>query len=242
MPILSLPALYPCLLPGLLLACNAPTTKAPNATTESPADSVPAPPSSPPSDTSATPPEEGSWKRRQDSLRQILLASKNDTLLRQSLLAEHYLRGLARREAGNLVVKIPFELHDRDVGGADCYQTELNFKFPVTTELRFPESLVVHEREHGCVDRESNILGKFLLRESGAGRVVYRSKSPPRTLVLFRNQQPGRGYAYYFPSNAEHLRGKGINEALENYTEDSELDYPYRSSILTTADYATFLE
>ncbi len=199
--------------------------------------------SSSPTDETSVYSDNSPWERHQDSLRQVLLQSKNDEILKQSLFSELYLRGLARRTDGQVQVSIPFDLHSNDAGAPDCYINELNFKFPVEQKVEFPESLVFYEREHGCIDKESTTLGKFTLQEETKEQVVYVSERPARTLVLFSGNQKSGSYAYYFASAAEELRGERVYTVVEEYTEESDDSlFPYRSSILSTNEYERFFE
>jgi hypothetical protein len=182
--------------------------------------------------------------KHQDSLRNEILKSKPNTILKNSFLQEFYVRDLADVSGNIVAVNIPFNLHVPDCGAPDCYSTDVKFGFKLGDSLVFPEKLQFLEREHGCVNKETKLKGEFQLLEQSKELVIYFSEKPKRTLVLFGRKSRYGDFAFYFRGlERGKINAKSIEDILLEYNEDDSTSiYPFMSWILTTSEYENFLE
>lgn len=183
------------------------------------------------------------WKKHEDSLRNEILESKKNKILKESFLQEMYIRKVVSDLKDSLSVTIPFNLHGPDCIAPDCYSTDLSFSFKLGDSLVFPEKLPFQEHEHGCVDKEKRLAGSFQLIEQTDKHVIYHSIKHKRTLVLFSSNDSCGTSAYYFaavPPNK--INGKNVYDIVKDYNEeDKNSIYPFTSWVLTTSQYENFL-
>lgn len=182
---------------------------------------------------------QASFEKRQDSLRIKLFNSKPNENLKSSLLEELYLRGLVNQVGNQINFLLPFDLHSLDCGAPDCYSTDITFTIPAKKPVEFPNKIDFQLFEHGCTDKEILINGSFLFVEQSSKYINYYSKENKSNLLIGKN-----GELFYFPN----ARPDSIKiELLENIfaktnEEDQNALIPYRSTIMTTAEYDRFLK
>lgn len=184
------------------------------------------------------------WKKHEDSLRNEILKSKENKILKESFLQEMYIRNIASVSKNSLFVTIPFNLHGADCGAPDCYSTDISFRFRFGDTLIFPKTLQFQEHEHGCVDKEKHLTGDFQLIEQTDRHVIYHSTKQKRTLVLFSSNKDNGTTAFYFTEVGQNrINGKNVYNIMKDYNEeDKNSIYPFTSWILTTNEYETFLK
>jgi hypothetical protein len=183
------------------------------------------------------------WRKYEDSLRNEILKSKKNNILKESFLQELYIRNVITVLEDSLLIIIPFDIHSNDCGAPDCYKTDVSFSFKLGNTLRFPEKLQFQEHEHGCVDKETKISGIFQLIELNDKHVIYHSIKYNRTLVLFRNNKESGAYAYYCTGVEQNrITGRNVYKIINDFIEeDSTSIFPYTSWVLSTAEYENFL-
>jgi hypothetical protein len=164
-------------------------------------------------------------------------------VLKNSLLQEIYLRGVAQPVGDSVRVRIRFNLHGFDCGAPDCYTTEVSFGLKLGRKITFPQNLKFREHEYGCVDKETRQAGEFDLVELTDNHVIYHSAKPQRTLVLFSFSEKTFTSAYYFVGLDEtRISGDNVYNIARDYDDnDSTSIYPYMSWILNTNEYEYFL-
>ena len=178
------------------------------------------------------------WQMHQDSLRTVLLHSKENKLLKESILQEIYIRDVVKIKQNMLHFFIPLDMHGFSCMAPDCYSTDLSFEFPLKDKLVFPEEIVIAEHEHGCVDKETKIKGTFTRREVTAKGVLYRSDKLDRTMIIL-----DKANVWYFSGpGSKEVTIKGLDTWFDNYiSEDTQtVLHPYYSWILTTNEYENF--
>ena len=106
-----------------------------------------------------------SFEEVQDSLKKVLLTSKQNENLKSSLFQELYIRGLVVEEFNEILFDLPFNLHGVDGGVPDCYSTDLTFKAPLNNPIELPVRIEVELHEYGCVDKEKTINSTFIQKE-----------------------------------------------------------------------------
>lgn len=182
------------------------------------------------------------WKMNEDSLRNMILRKKKNKILKGSFLQEMYIRNIVDASRGSLFATIPFNLHGPDCGAPDCYSTDISFSFKLGNTVIFPKYIQFQEHEHGCVDKERKLSGRFQLIEETEKHVIYHSAKHKRTLILFSSNQNGTT-AYYFTG----VEWNKINDQnlynIKDYKEGNKsLIYPFTSWVLTTNEYEHFLK
>ncbi|MBS3912873.1 MAG: hypothetical protein KG003_00085 [Bacteroidetes bacterium] len=184
------------------------------------------------------------WNKYQDSLRNEILKSKENKILKESFLQEMYLRNVATISNDSLTLDIPFNLHRPDCGAPDGYSTDISFGFKLGDKLIFPKNLQINEHEHGLANKELNISGNFQLKEETKNHVIYYSNKHKRTLVLFRSYKENGTTAFYFTGVEDYtINGQNLYTITKEYNdEDKNSIYPFRSWVLTTNDYEIFLQ
>ncbi|MEM1136736.1 MAG: hypothetical protein AAGI07_12940 [Bacteroidota bacterium] len=186
--------------------------------------------------------EEANWQNYQDSLRNTLLNSKPNKLLKTSILQEVYIRGLLQDLNGVLQFTLPFNLHSFDCSAPDCYSTEISFHFRMDDELLFPKELPFTINEYGCVDEETNITSTFLLTELEDNYINYYSPSERSNLIIFKTDKQ-KSFVYYFVEVEQgSITGNDVNRLLNEYEEDPEANAPYRITTMCILDYKIFLD
>lgn len=183
-----------------------------------------------------------SWEKSQDSLRQVVLNRKENTILKESFLQEFYIRNVLRIDKEKVILNIPFNLHGLGCMAPDCYSTDVILSLSLSDSLVFPRLVEFEEYEHGCVEQESKLVGQFQLKEKNNKRIIYSSNDPQRHLMLLSNESE-RGIAYYFYDiELEKITNKNLDDlllALEVF--DGGSKYPHKSFILSTNEYEWFL-
>lgn len=183
------------------------------------------------------------WEPYQDSLRTEILKSKDNEILKNSFLQEMYIRNAFTILNDTLFFKIDFNLHGADCGAPDCYSTDISFSFKLGDTLIFPKNLKFDEHEHGCIDKEKHLTGRFDLIEQTDKYVLYHSIKQKRTLVLFSSNEDIGTTAFYF-TDVDQNKINGTNLftvsdiTSENYDES---DYPFTSWTLSTNEYENFI-
>lgn len=180
----------------------------------------------------------------QDSLRNELLARKENETIKTSFLQELYIRNVVALEHDSLVFNIPFDLHGPDCGAPDCYTTDIQFSIGFKNKVLFPETILLTEHERGCIDTPITISAPFKLIEATENHVIYHSASYNRTLVLFNsNKATGTGAFYFSGKGSETVTGLNVYNIINNQSARSaEFPYPFMSWLLTTNEYARFLK
>lgn len=184
------------------------------------------------------------WNKMQDSLRNHILKSKPDQIVKNSLFQEFYIRGIAEPIADNLVVKIPFNVHTNDCGAPDCYTTEVEFQLPYQDTITLPKSVKFSENETGCIDQETRFSSTFdqVLHQTNC--VIYYCQKYKRALALvqFPSSHPQGGWnnARYFTEvdSATITAQMALNP--EAFFGSNETQYPYTSWTLNTTEYEMF--
>jgi hypothetical protein len=200
-----------------------------------------------PTNKKAGDPQTGSTRpeseKHEDSLRNILLREKENTVLKESFLQEMYIRNVVTVSNDSLFVTLPFNVHGPDCGAPDCYSTDVSFGFRFGDTLLFPENIRFHEHERGCTDRERKLTGNFQLLEQTAQHVIYYSAEHKRTLVLFSPDSENGTAAYYFTGLGKNrITGQNVYDIMKEYDEeDKNAVYPFTSWLLTTNEYEHFM-
>lgn len=144
----------------------------------------------------------------------------------------HQKERLAIREEA-FELSIPFDLHDRGGLTPDCYVTNLKLTFSNKAPFKFPQKLTFEETESGCVDKEFNLKGEFILAEDNPEFVQYHSLEPSRLLLLYKNYRAGNLAYYFTDGDWQGIYGKNIENTLKMFSsEELEDYYPVRSSLL----------
>lgn len=174
-----------------------------------------------------------------DSIRQILLNRKENSILKNSFLQELYIRNAFEVKQDSLFFVINFDLHAADCGAPDCYTTQIAFKIPFDQQVQFPKNLDFSEVEYGCIAGEKQKLeGNFVLVEQTAEAVLYKSIQPNRILLLNGEPHNKADRALYFVDTTTEIS----LDKLRAYHDFEEQDFPYRSFILETQEYERFLQ
>ncbi|SNR16507.1 hypothetical protein [Tenacibaculum jejuense] len=187
--------------------------------------------------------EEQRLEKERKELRQKLLASKPDENLKNSLLAELYLRNLVHRHENTLGFNLVFDLHGFDCGAPDCYRTIIKFKIPYAAPISFPKTIPFSFIEEGCgIEKEISRTGIFQLQEESEIGVNYYSKSEQSNLIIQKEDTQTK--LYYFPNIKEgKIQLKSLNQFIESIDETSEeSNAPYTSGIMNMYDYSIFLQ
>ncbi len=182
-------------------------------------------------------------EKERKELRQKLLASKPDENLKNSLLAELYLRNLVHRNEESLQFNLVFDLHGFDCGAPDCYSTTIKFNIPYANPISFPKTIPFSFAEEGCtIDKEISRGGIFQLLEESEIGVNYYSKSEKSNLVI--QKEGTQTNLYYFPNTTKgKIQLKSINQFIESIDETSEeSNAPYTSGIMNMYDYSIFVQ
>ncbi|WP_442265900.1 hypothetical protein ACSIGC_16640 [Tenacibaculum sp. ZS6-P6] len=182
-------------------------------------------------------------EKERKELRQKLLASKPDENLKNSLLAELYLRNLIHRNEESLEFNLVFDLHGFDCGAPDCYRTTIKFNIPYVNPISFPKTILFSFTEEGCgIDKEILRTGTFQLQEESEIGVNYYSKSEQSNLVI--QKEGTQTNLYYFPNTTEgKVQLKSLNQFIESIDEtNKENNAPYTSGIMNIHDYSVFLQ
>ena len=176
----------------------------------------------------------------QDSLRNVLIKSKPNKILNESLLQELYIRGLVIQEGQKFKFDLPFNLHGADCGAPDCFTTNISFEIPASSPLQFPKNIQFVKHEFGCgVEKESQEKGNFELVEKSGDYINYYSKDHHSNLVYLGEERQ----LYYFPeTKSKSIRIGALAHFFENYDEDkSSILFPYQSTSVTTNEYEHFI-
>jgi hypothetical protein len=184
------------------------------------------------------------WEAHEDSLRNEILKSKDNKVVKESFLQELYIRNVVVVSKDSLLFNIPFNLHGPDCGAPDCYSTDISFSFKFGDTLIFPKTLWFDEHEHGCVDKEKYLTGNFQLVEQTDKHIIYHSTKQKRTLILFSSNKTNGTTAYYFTEVGQNrVNGNNLYRITRDYNEeDKNSIYPFTSWILTTSEYENFLK
>lgn len=181
------------------------------------------------------------WDMYQDSLRNEILARKENEILKKSFLQEMYIRDVVKVCGDSITIHIPFDLHSPyDCGASDCYSTDVSFSLKLGKTLVFPQKMQFTEHEHGCVEQETQISGVFYLTGQSNNHVIYHSPKYGRTLVLFRKHESVRTCAYYFTNiTKDSITNSNVYKIEEEHIEDGPADqiFPFKSRILSIVDY-----
>ena len=182
------------------------------------------------------------WEKHEDFLRNEILNHKDNKTLKESFLQEMYIRNVVRVLKDSVLVNIPFNLHGPDCGAPDCYSTDISFGFRFSDTLAFPKDIQFQEYEHGCVDKEKRLTGRFKLIEQTNRYIIYHSINYKRTLVLFSSNKENGTTAYYFTGiGRNNINGKNVYKIVEDYDEENKNSiYPFTSWTLTTNEYEDF--
>ena len=172
-----------------------------------------------------------------------MLDSKPDENLKNSLLAELYLRNLIHRNKEVIEFNLVFDLHGFDCGAPDCYSTTIKFNIPYVKPVSFPKTILFSFEEEGCtIDKEISREGIFQLQEESEIGVNYYSKSEKSNLVI--QKEGTRTNLYYFPNTTKgKIQLKSINQFIESIDEISEESkVPYTSVVMNMYDYSIFVQ
>lgn len=181
--------------------------------------------------------------QNQDSLRNVILKSKPNKILKESFLQELYIRNAVDVKNNEIVGYIVFNLHGPDCGAPDCFSNDVSFKMKLTNPFKFPKMLEITEQENGCVEKKHHYKDIFVLVEESKNFVLYHSSQLKKSLVLFRNYKDFGSTAFYFVNVSKNqITEKNLKTLIENYNDDdSKSVYPFSSWSLDTPDYQTFL-
>ncbi|WP_300675307.1 hypothetical protein [Soonwooa sp.] len=184
-----------------------------------------------------------SAQANQDSLRNVILKSKTNKILKESFLQELYIRNAVDVKNNEIVGNIVFNLHGPDCGAPDCFSNDVSFKMKLTNPFKFPKTLEVSEQENGCVEKKNQYKDTFVLVEESKDFVLYHSAKLKKSLILFRNYKDFGSTAFYFTDVSKNqITEKNLKTLIENYNEDTPKSvYPFSSWSLDTSDYQTFL-
>jgi hypothetical protein len=195
------------------------------------------------SDIKVTVSSDQNWDSNQDSLRNVLLARKENETIKTSFLQELYIRNVVALENDSLVFNIPFDLHGPDCGAPDCYSTDIQFSIGFNNKVSFPKTILITEHENGCIDTPITISALFKLIEATENHVIYHSALYNRTLVLFdSNKATGTSAFYFSGKGSEAVTGLNVYNINNQSATSAEFPYPFMSWILTTNEYARFLK
>jgi len=181
------------------------------------------------------------WQRHQDSLRNLIISQKDNRILKESFLAEIYIRNLASIHNDSVCVKIPFNIHSPDCGAPDCYTTDLLFAIKLGEKFIFPSSLPYKTHEHGCVESESEVSGVLKLMNDSEEQVSYHDDKAKLTLILWRSISEQGTLAYLMEGlKKSQIKDHDVNGILKVYGEDLK-KYPLSSWELSTIEYENFI-
>lgn len=108
----------------------------------------------------------------QDSIRNLLLAQKTDTTLKESFLAELYIRGAVNPNGDSLNFNFEFDLHAYDCGAPDCYFNQFIFSiYWNRKEVIFPSEIMVKEFQGGCTE-EKTFATRFKKNEANEKHII----------------------------------------------------------------------
>ena len=183
------------------------------------------------------------WEKYQDSLRDLIIARKDNKILANSFLQEMYVRNAVTILGDSLSIVIPFDLHGPDCIAPDCYSTDISFKLKWGDTLQFPEKMKFMEYEHGCVQKETKLSGIFESMEQTPQHVIYHSENLRRTLVLFPSNKKVGTTAYYFVNvERNRINGNNVYDFVNLDKKRKYNLYPFTSWKLTTGEYENFIE
>jgi len=183
--------------------------------------------------------DNSSFKLKQDSIRSLILETKQNKILRNSFLQELYIKNLVTEKDNQFNFELPFDLHSLDCLAPDCYVTKISFSIPKSKSILFPKEIKISIVEEGCgieIEIKKNI--SFILIESSNDYINYYSEKLHSNLIITENPYQ----LYYFPkSKSQPLKIKQINKLFKDYDdENDEYNIPYRSSIFETNEYDRF--
>lgn len=182
-----------------------------------------------------------SWDEKQDSLRKLILESKENEMLKTSFVQEMYIRDVVILKNNILHFNIFFDIHGNDCVAPDCYQTELYFNFKFDNKFIFPKTIPFVVHEYGCIENGKNFSDEFQLIEENQKYVIYSCKKQNCSLVLFANNIEYDNYAYYFDNVEYGMINSGSIDEILNSQEEENAIIPYKSWILSTNEYENFL-
>lgn len=169
--------------------------------------------------------------QNQDSLRNVILKSKPNKILKESFLQELYIRNAVEVKNNEIVGNIVFNLHGPDCGAPDCFSNDVSFKMKLTNPFKFPKTLEIFEKEDGCIEKKHQYKDTFVLVEESKKFVLYHSAKLKKSLVLFRNYKDFGSTAFYFVNVSKNqITEKNLRTLIENYSEnDPKSIYPFSS-------------
>jgi hypothetical protein len=183
------------------------------------------------------------WAKHNESIRNEILKSKENKILKESFLQEMYITNLARVSNDSVFVNIPFDLHGLDCMAPDGYVTDVSFSIKLGDTLIFPEKLKIQEHEHGIVEKEIRLSGFLTLVEKTDQHVVYHSADHKRTLILFNSAQDHSSNAFYFSGiDLNRIKAQSFSQYVKEYDEeDKNSIFPFTSRVLLFKDYDYYL-
>lgn len=181
------------------------------------------------------------YQIKQDSIRNVVLKSKENYMLKNSILQEFYIRNLVNEVDSKLEFELPFNLHSLDCLAPDCYITNIKFNISAKYPITFPNELELNINESGCgIEKENNNNVKFTLVENLNDSINYYSEELKSNLVILLKEKK----LYYFPKSKNNLLKISQIDSLFLYYNDEDLNYniPYRASIFESYEYENFIK
>ena len=185
--------------------------------------------------------EPKTWEEKQNNLRDSILNSKPNTILKSDFLQEFYIRGIVSQEENNIKFDLPFNLHSLDCGAPDCYTTNLSFVIPVAKANDFPKKVTCQLYEEGCISKTPiHKTIEFSLFEKTNHSLNYYSDAEKSNLVLIGNKQ--NASIYYFTNvEANTIKVNLVEQLLQEYDEQNPNNsFPYQIWKMTTNEYENF--
>lgn len=133
------------------------------------------------------------WDKEEKIHYEKLLEQKPNSVLKNSLLEELYLRDMVTLVNDTLKFKLHFDLHSFDCGAPDCYVNEISFEFPLDNQtVVFPYEIPYQNHEFGCVPKELTGFSTFILVEERKEGIRYYSYDENSSLIISKSD------LYYF--------------------------------------------
>lgn len=184
-----------------------------------------------------------SWQKAQDSLREVLLNSKPNSVLKSSVFEEPYIRGLIKDSIGKLDFQLNFNLHGLDCGAPDCYYSTIHFSFGHNGKLIVPEKLAFQIEESGCIGVERTDSAIFKLVDSDSNHVNYYCSTEKSNLIFLKTDKQQQFIYYFTQVKPNEIKVSTMNRLLETFEETDSTDtYPFRITTMTVNGYELFLD
>lgn len=174
------------------------------------------------------------YEKAQDSLRQVLLTRKENSMLKNSVFQELYLRNQVELKNKTAHFDLFLDLHEWDCGAPDNYGHSLTFQLSLNEITHLPKQLIIKVTK----DEKQHTIKLNLIR-SDKEYVIYHAEKRHNTLIIFKNNKKVETALYYFQNlQLKDILHKNAYQLIEEGQENEEA--PWRSTVLSY-DYESFL-